>query len=109
MYKELSNNLPIILQAVNYSRYNAEKVVTFEARWRTFASMKLQNSIEASSSVSAIQGCFTKATKKASYTCIVAFISVFGFLWTIGENEKKYDALWNENALVRTVGKVPKC
>ena len=44
--------------------------------------------------------------KKASYTCTVAFFSVFGLLWTIGQNEKKYDALSNENALVQTGGKV---
>ena len=37
--------------------------------------------------------------------CTVAFLSGFGLLWTIGENEKKKkkcDALSNENALVLT-------
>ena len=61
--------------------------------------MKLQNSIETSFSVSAIQYTsdlwvfffyqwrLKKATKKASYTCTVAFISVFPLVWTTDENE----------------------
>ena len=55
MCKEFSLNLAITLQAVNYSRYYAQRMVVFEARWRTSASTKLQNSIDTPSSVSAIQ------------------------------------------------------
>ena len=74
-------------------------MVAFEARWRTSASIKLQNSTDTASSLSAIQyppdllfflsGALEKdEEKKASYTYTVAFFSVFGLLWTTGENEK---------------------
>ena len=57
MQKEFCINLPITLQAVNYSRYYVQRMVTFEARWRTSASKfqnsKLQNYIKTTSSVSA--------------------------------------------------------
>ena len=86
--------------------------MAFETRWRTSESMKLQNFFETASSVSAIQYTpdlrffyqerLKKATKKASCTCTVACISVFGLAWKIGENEKKYHALSSENALVWT-------
>ena len=53
MYKGFYINIAITLQAVKYSRSYVQKMVMFEARWRTSASKKLQNSIETSSSVSA--------------------------------------------------------
>ena len=50
-----------------------------------------------------------KTRKKASNTCMVAFISVFGLVWTIREIEKKNPCAIDWNPLVWTGGKVRKC
>ena len=53
--KSIFLNLAITLQAVNYSRYDVQRMVTLEARWGTTGSIRLHNSIGTAFSVSAIQ------------------------------------------------------
>ena len=46
-------NIAITLQAVNFSRYYLQRMVMFEVRLQTSASMKLKNYIKTTSLVSA--------------------------------------------------------
>ena len=95
-------------------------MVAFKAQWRTSVSMKIQNSISTSSSVSAIQYTpdllflcqrrLTKATKKACYTC--TSISVFGRFsvddrWKRKHNWIRCAIQWKRISL--SGGKVWKC
>ena len=78
-----------------------KRVVTFEARWRTSSSMKLQNSIETASTVSAIQysphllfsirGVWKRRQKSVFNIRVLCILAAFSdvLVWTINEHEKK--------------------
>ena len=108
------------MKAVNYSRYYVQRILTSEARWRTSASIKLQNSIETASTMSAIQypadplflllETFEKDDEKSVLSMFCRFHRCFrSFSADNGQKRIKNNAFSSKKALVQSGGKVLKC